>query len=188
MEEAVYAPLAGEMKEFVLTMCIFDSFTYEQALYMGRRENTAGLLAELTRRNAFVTYDRPGGIYRLHSIFSGFLKEIFFKEDTARRQDLYRRAAQWYQSTGEHAAARRYFYQCRDFDGILLSLEQDRSNDYSAENKELLLRKMLRQTDNSKPDPEFDGLPVPDNGNSLRLRYLVCLVCLAQSNFVTLGL
>jgi LuxR family maltose regulon positive regulatory protein len=138
LEEAVYAPLAGEMKEFVLTMCIFDSFTYEQALHMWGRENTAGLLAELTGRSAFVTYDSPSGTYRMHGIFSGFLKEILLKEDTARRQDLYRRAAEWHQGIGEHAAVRRYFYQCGDFDSILLSLEQDRSNDYSAENKELL--------------------------------------------------
>ena len=138
VEEAVYAPLAGEMKEFVLTMCIFDSFTYEQVLHMWGRENAAGLLAELTGRNAFVTYDSSSGTYRLHSIFSGFLKEILLKGDTARRQDLYRRAAEWHQSTGDHVAARRFFYQCGDFDSVLLSLEQDRSNDYSAENKELL--------------------------------------------------
>ncbi len=95
VEEAVYAPLAGEMKEFVLTMCIFDSFTYEQALHMWGRENTAGLLAELTGRNAFVTYDSTGGTYHLHSIFSGFLKEILGRKDAGRRQDLYQRAARW---------------------------------------------------------------------------------------------
>ena len=40
IEKAIYAPLSDEIKEFVITMCIFDSFTHEQAVHMWGTEDT----------------------------------------------------------------------------------------------------------------------------------------------------
>ncbi len=39
VENAIYKPLSEDIKDFLLKMCIFDSFTKEQAVYIWGNEN-----------------------------------------------------------------------------------------------------------------------------------------------------
>jgi LuxR family maltose regulon positive regulatory protein len=142
IEKAVYIPLPDEIKEFLVTMCIFDSFTLKQAAYMWGKENAAGFLEELAGNNSFVTYDSKLKTYNIHSIFTGFLKEVFEGKEISHKQNLYRQAAQWFMQIGDCLAARCYFYECGDFDGILLAMEEDKSSNYTALNKDLLKKYM----------------------------------------------
>lgn len=143
IEKAVYIPLLNEIKEFIVNMCIFDRFTLKQAEFMcGGKKSVAGFLEEITGNNSFVTYDSKLKTYNIHSIFAGFLKEMFEGKEISHKQNIYRKAAQWFLEIDDCFAARRYFYEGEDFDGILLALEEDRANDYSALNKELLVKYM----------------------------------------------
>lgn len=142
VEKSIYEPLSAEIKEFLLTMCIFDSFTLEQAVYMWGKENAGELLTEITGKNAFVNYDGRSKTYYAHNIFTGFLKDALAPKDARHKNDLYQRAAGWFRRTGDYFAARRYYYECRDFDGLLFALEEDKSNDFTAENNELLKKYM----------------------------------------------
>lgn len=141
MEKSVYLPLSYEIKDFVLTLCIFDSFSLEQAGYMWGKGNSSELLAELTGKNAFIKYDSKAKTYQMHNIFTGFLKEELARKDQHYRQELYQKAARWYLKTGDYLAARRYFYECGDFDRILLALEEDRFS-FNVEKKEQLKKYM----------------------------------------------
>ena len=140
IEQAVYTPLAAEMQEFLLTLCIFDSFTLEQAVHMWGKDNTGELLAELIGKNVFVKYDTRNKTYYPHSIFTGFLREVLVRKALHYRHDLYRKAAHWHLHNGEYLMARRYFYECGDFDSLLVTLEADKSDCYgsAAMNTELL--------------------------------------------------
>ncbi|HWR41199.1 MAG TPA: LuxR C-terminal-related transcriptional regulator [Patescibacteria group bacterium] len=138
VEKAIYTPLSAEMKEFFLTLCIFDSFTREQAVYMWEKENTVELLTEITNKNAFVKYDGGSKTYNVHNIFTSFLKEMLDRKDVCRKNELYQKAARWFRQTGDYFAARRCFYECSDFDSILVTLEEEKSNDFTAVNKETL--------------------------------------------------
>jgi len=142
IEKAVYIPLSREIKEFLVTLCIFDSFTLKQATYMWGKENAGQLLDELTGNNSFIKYDSRLKTYHIHTIFTAFLKEVFEGKEVSYQQNLYRKAAQWFMENGDGLSARRYYYECGDFDGILLALEAERSNDYTALNKELLKKYM----------------------------------------------
>ncbi len=142
IEKAVYIPLSDEIKEFLVTMCIFDGFTLKQAEYMWEKENTAGFLTELIGNNSFITYDGRLKTYNIHSIFTEFLKQVLEGKAISYHQNLYRKAGRWFMENSDCLTARRYFYKCGDFDGILLALEEDKSNDYSALNKELLKKYM----------------------------------------------
>ncbi len=144
IEKAVYAPLADEIKEFIITLCIFDNFTYELAAHMWGKQNAGEFLAEITNTNAFVTYDSKTKTYQMHNIFTGFLKEYLARKDTNYQQDLYQKAAQWHLKSGDYIAARHYFYQCGDFDKVLLALEADRTNSFTNENKEILKEHMAK--------------------------------------------
>ncbi|MDD3898342.1 MAG: hypothetical protein WC109_05580 [Syntrophomonadaceae bacterium] len=68
--EAVYTPFSEEIKEFVLSLCIFNKFTIEQAAHMWPQSNTAALLTELLARNAFISYDGKIKTYHMHNIKS----------------------------------------------------------------------------------------------------------------------
>ncbi len=142
IEKAVYIPLPDDIKEFLITLCIFDSFTLKQATYMWGQENAGRFLDRLTGNNSFVKYDSKFKTYHIHTIFTEFLKELLERKEVSHQQNLYRKAAQWFLENGDYPSARRYYYECGDFDGILLALEADRSNDYTALNKELLTKYM----------------------------------------------
>jgi hypothetical protein len=92
-ERAVYMPLAEEIKEFILSWCIFDSFTYEQALHMWGEENTDEDLCEITDKNAFVTYDVMAKTNHMHNIFTGYLREVLERKTWGSGRELYRKAA-----------------------------------------------------------------------------------------------
>lgn len=135
LEKAIYMPLSEEIKDFLLMMCLFDSFSMEQAVYMWEKENTAELLDEITNKNAFVKYDGSTKTFYAHNIFTGFLKEALARKNTRYKLDLYQKAARWCLKTGDYLAARHYFYQCGDFDSVLTALEDDGIN-FNAEKKE----------------------------------------------------
>lgn len=141
IEKAIYTPFTTEIKHFLLTMCVFDSFTLEQAVYMWEQENSNMLLTEITSKNAFVKYDGKTKTYQVHNLFTGFLKEVLTQKDTRYRRELYQKAARWHLERGDYYAARLCFYTCGDFDGILSALEADWLN-YEAENQEQIRKYM----------------------------------------------
>lgn len=140
VEKAVYSPFSDEIKDFLLTMGIFDSFTSEQAAHMWGGENSGELLTEITNKNAFVKCDPKTKIYQAHNIFTNFLKSIFEKKALSYQHGVYQKAAQWFLKTGDYPAAMHYFYDCGDFANILCALEVDKAVSFNGENKELLFR------------------------------------------------
>jgi LuxR family transcriptional regulator, maltose regulon positive regulatory protein len=140
IEKAVYAPLPEDTKEFLLTMCIFDRFTLEQAIYMWGNETAEAQLEKVISKNAFVNYDERTMTYQIHTIFTNYLKDI--KKSNIDWNDIYERAAKWYMKTGDYFTAMHYFYLCADFDGLLAALEIDRGDSFSLENLELFIKYM----------------------------------------------
>ncbi|TGE39442.1 helix-turn-helix transcriptional regulator [Desulfosporosinus fructosivorans] len=143
VEKAVYTPFSEEIKDFLLTLCILDSFTLEQASHMWQKENAGKLLTEITNKNAFVKYDRKTKTYQMHNIFTNFLKDMLESKNV--RTEIERRAAQWYLKTGDYFAAMHYFYKCKDFDQLLFSLEQNKANGLNNENKKELFLKYFEE-------------------------------------------
>lgn len=140
VEKAIYKPFSHEIKEFLLTMCIFDRFTLEQAFYMWQKENIDNLLTEIINKNAFIKYDIKTKSYQMHSIFTNFLKDVLDKKDI--KNNLYKRAGQWCWKNSDYFAAMHYFYICKDFESLLVALEEDKANSISSEYKEVLIKYM----------------------------------------------
>lgn len=109
---------------------------------MWGRANTGELLARITGQNAFVKYDSSLKTYHIHKIFTGFLQDKMDRKDADCRKELYAQAARWHLENGEYIEARHYFYQSGNFDNVLLALEEDRTNSFVNENKEVLKKHM----------------------------------------------
>ena len=139
VEKAVYTPFSEEIKDFLLTLCIFDYFTLEQAFHMWQKDNAGKLLTEITNKNAFIKYDKRTKTYQIHNIFTNFLNDVL--ESKHVKNELYRRAADWFLKTGDYTEAMHYFYSCKDFDNLLLALEEEKSKSINVEyNKEILIK------------------------------------------------
>lgn len=138
LDQAVYRFLNSRMKDFLLSISVFDYFTLEQATYFWEGEDPGALLSELVSSNLFITYDVRKKIYSIHNIFLGLLREKLEQESRDKQVYLYKRAADYFFTHSNWRAARSYYYKCQDYNAILHAIEADRSNDYSAENRALL--------------------------------------------------
>ena len=132
LEKSVYAPLSGETKELLLCLSVFDGFTPEQALHMSNNPNTNSLLADIIARNIFVHYDVKTRVYVVHQLFVKFLAEIFTSRPVDYKHAVYQAAAQWCLKTHDYSTATQFFYECGDFDNLLMTLEKDRLHDFTA--------------------------------------------------------
>ncbi|NTV90598.1 MAG: helix-turn-helix transcriptional regulator, partial [Clostridiales bacterium] len=142
LEKAVYAPLPEEAKSLLLSMCIFDGFTREQAGFIWGGSSAERILSALIDNNLFVTYDKRAGRYYIHSIFTDFLREEFEKKDPDVKTIIYKKAAGWYRQTCNYNEARKYCFLSSDFDGLLTALEEDDAIDYSPHDKDVLKKYM----------------------------------------------
>jgi len=124
IENAVYRHLSEEVKELLLSLCIFESFSIEQAVYVSRNKNAERLLSEIISQNAFIKYDGKSKMYQIHNIFMNFLQEEL--EGRAMQNNLYQRVAQWFLETEEYNLALYYFYLCKDFESIYMALEKEK--------------------------------------------------------------
>jgi LuxR family maltose regulon positive regulatory protein len=140
VEKSIYIPFPEEIKNFLLTLSIFTSFTREQAFHMWGKTNTGSLLSEITNKNAFIKYDHRMKTYQVHNIFSNFLNNIFAQQDPSYRRSIYLKAAQWYLKTADYLTAMNYFYFGGDFDALLDTFEKARSKNINSEHQELLIR------------------------------------------------
>lgn len=140
VENAIYNPFSEEIKELLLCLCIFDSFTTKQAIHMWENENVERPLNEIIRKNAFVNYDANTKTYQIHNIFTNFLKEIFEEKDTNYKKNVYEKSGHWCMKTGEYLAAMHYFHAAGDFENLLQVMELDKANSFGYEQKELFIK------------------------------------------------
>lgn len=119
VERAVYEQFSQEIKEFLLSVCLFDSFTLRQAVHMWRGEGTETLLAEIRGKNAFITLDAETKTYHMHNIFTGFLRERLEEKTDDYRCALRKKAGQWCLQAGDYLTAMHHFHAAEDYDSLL---------------------------------------------------------------------
>lgn len=139
IEKTVFLPFSFEIRDFLVRICFFDTFTLEQAAYMWQKENTEELLDEIVSRNAFVNRDEKSGMYQVHKIFSEFLQEVLKQMKVAEKNELYCLAANWYARTGEYISALRYNYLASNFEAIFNVLEEDQGHSMLNEHRTELI-------------------------------------------------
>ena len=138
IKDSIFDPFSEEIKDFILCLCIFDSFTMGQAIHMWGDERADLLLAEVRGKNAFVNFDADAKTYQIHSIFTSFLRELLEKKDSAYKQRLYEKAGHWCLEAGNLPAAMHYFYMAGDFENLLCTAELDKAS--GNEKKELVIK------------------------------------------------
>lgn len=140
VDNAIYKPLAQEVKDFLIHMCIFDSFTKTQAVFVWENEEANLFLEDITRKNLFVNYNINTKSYHIHHIFINFLQNILAEKDASYKEKLNKRAGDWYLKNNEYLAAMHYFYKVGDFENLLLAVELDKGESFYLEHKEVIIK------------------------------------------------
>jgi LuxR family maltose regulon positive regulatory protein len=138
--KVVYQPYPAELKEFLLAVCVFDSFSLVQAEHMWRKGDAEPLLRQLMAENAFIRIDQASQAYYLHNIFANYLRQLFDRQAPGRRRALWQLAGQWHLNAGDSILAADYFYRAGDFDGLLTAIEADRGGSIAGEHKDALIK------------------------------------------------
>lgn len=125
IEKAVYESFTEEVRNFLVIMCIFDSFTLDQAVHMWGKANTEGILKNITNKNAFVNYDLKTKNYHMHKLLVNFLKGELESKNI--KLNLYHNAAIWFLQISDYEQAMHYFYLCNDFDSIFMTIEKEKA-------------------------------------------------------------
>lgn len=136
LEEAIYEPFSEEIKQFLLSISVFESFTLDQAEYMWSKENVKEILAEIINKNALVNYDLQSKTYQFHNIFTKFLRDEFEKKSHDYRQHVLAKTANWHLKAGDYLAAMNGYFIASDFDGLLYAIEVDKGHSIHNEQKE----------------------------------------------------
>lgn len=158
LAKVVYRPLSSEIQEFLLRICLFNRFTLSQAQAMWHQNNAAALLRQLMDKNAFIQYDSRQQTYQIHTIFTGFLRELFAAQAETIRQEIWQLAGNWYVSTEEYLLAMDCFYQAADFDKLLTVVELDKGNSINTEHKDRVIRYFAECPDEIKQAHPIAGI------------------------------
>lgn len=139
VESAIYEPFSEEIKEFLLCVCLFDSFTLKQAAHMWGDEGADLLLTEIRKKNAFITFDAETKTYQMHNIFIAFLREKLEEKAVDFNCGLRRKAGQWCLKAGDYLSAMQHFHAAKDYDSLLYAAELDKTSSFGAEKKSLII-------------------------------------------------
>lgn len=139
VRQTVFDPLSGEIKDFLFNVCVFESFTLEQAEQMWQKGNAEKVLSELIKSNAFISLGHITGRYSLHHIFRSCVEEFFEKEAENYKHTVWENAGQWYMKNREYIAAMDAFYKADNFDQLLAAIEMDKGANITGEHKEILI-------------------------------------------------
>lgn len=140
LDKVVYTPQPAEYKDFLLSMCILDSFTLEQASYIWESGDPSCLVDAMVEKNAFITYDPIEKTYYMHSMLKSFLNERLEHKDKEYRDALYRKASGWYLKKEKYLTSMSFSYAAGDFDDLLHAIELDKGRSFNSEYKEQLIR------------------------------------------------
>ncbi len=143
IENAVYRFLPEEVKNLLLSLCLFEVFDLEQAVFVSQNENAGALLEEVIAKNAFVKYDEINKTYQIHNIFMNFLQEELEKQGM--QYELYSRAAKWFVREGNYNLSQHYNYLNKDFESIYATIEAERYKSVNYAYKKEMLVTIFRE-------------------------------------------
>ena len=139
IDNAIYKPLAQDIKDFLLHICIFDNFSKSQAVFIWEHDDAEIFLDDLIKRNIFVNYDMSSNTYHIHNIFTDFLNSILSGKDADFKENLYKCAGNWCLKNHDYLAAIDFFHRIGDYKNMLLAVELDKGRSFFIEQKDLLV-------------------------------------------------
>ncbi len=128
IETAVMKRYAPRETSMLKSLCILDSFTPRQAVYVTGHREAEKILRKISYGNSFIRYDSQEDVYRIHNVFSGYLQKLLEAEPPETGvKGLYKRSGEWCIQNGDILAGLKYLNKAQEYDLILDEFQKSAS-------------------------------------------------------------
>jgi LuxR family maltose regulon positive regulatory protein len=125
IETAIMSRYTPEEVRLLLSLCIFDSFTPQQAVFLTGDKMAAKTIQRLSYGNSLIRRDEQTETYRMHNIFSDYLRKILEERfGDSEIKKLYRRFGEWYIANDDVLSGMKAFLKAEEYDLILVECEK----------------------------------------------------------------
>lgn len=109
----------------LLSICLFDGFTLQQAAYLTEDIATMKIIRRLCVDNPLITYDEQTGLYKMHYLLNNYLRKLLEQGvNGINLSELYRRLGKWYLDGGDLLSGFKFFLKGGAYDLILDEFEK----------------------------------------------------------------
>lgn len=107
------------------SVCLFETFAPQQAVYVTGEEDAASTMLDLSESNSFIRFDERSGAFHIHNIFRSYLKKLLTDQPlTVELDTLFERSGTWCIQNGDILSGLQYYYQGKKYDLILEEFEK----------------------------------------------------------------
>ncbi|HBW37260.1 LuxR C-terminal-related transcriptional regulator [Desulfosporosinus sp. BICA1-9] len=125
IETAVMSRYTNREVIILKSLCVLDSFTPQQAVYVTGDQETERIIRKISYGNSFIRYDQRNDVYRIHIIFNNYLKELLDEQkSTMDFEGLYKRSGEWCIDNGDIITGLKYLLKAKEYDLILSEFEK----------------------------------------------------------------
>lgn len=153
LKTAIYESYNEGTKTALCALAPLGAFTVDLADQATGIKGIESTIKNLYRENAFIEWDKPSGIYTIHSVFARFLNKEALRRGL-NIKEICHHAGKWYLDRQDHTQAFRYLIQGEAYDTLLEALERPAL--YISAND----RPMLLSCFDSIPQQQKDRHPV----------------------------
>lgn len=118
MRSVVWDRLNMEEQKLLLLLSPFSCFTRQQLLFMMDENEMPAYCRHLFGGMGFIRYDQRHGMYYPHTILLELLRQLFLEKNEEYRRQVWIRAGQWNEKTGDKLSAVKCYYKARDFERL----------------------------------------------------------------------
>lgn len=115
--EEVLSPQNSAIRDFMVKTCILERFCPELCNALTGENNAREMINEVESKGLFLfQLDEERHWYRYHHLFASYLLRQLSETSPVLKNDLHRRASQWFRDEGYFTEAMGHALQCGDMD------------------------------------------------------------------------
>ncbi len=120
IETSVMKKYTPTEERILKALCILDSFTPQQAVYVTNEQDAEDILRKISYFNSFIRYDKQEDVYRIHNVLGGYLqKRLEAEPSEISEKELYKRSGVWCVQNEHVLTGLKYLLKAEEYDLIL---------------------------------------------------------------------
>lgn len=128
LKVSIYDKLPEKLKELIMMMSLFDTFTAPQAAYITKIDFSSNYLCNWARKIGFVKVDSINETFQLHTLLKAVALMELDKSGIDKKL-LYDRCADWYWKKGDLIHGISYYQKSENTQSIFRIMEQNNFNE-----------------------------------------------------------